>query len=792
MVSIIAVHQSGFNILLRDSENYLHLVGNNSHDLTLIEAFNNSSFKLADNESVLKFKSDSKGLIIYTSHQKLFILYHKQPNQNLIEYPFPNTTPCEKLDSECYSYKLSAQQLLALDFKCNISPRASMMSMSASIRKMFFNNIGAVVIGKNITIFINNNRIFVHEFIYHPDKKSTQHNSIPLIRCLFMHNCYDTRTSIACRTSIARKDYIVTSDLLCIRDGTSYHVILPEITNAGIKYINFEWKLIIKKDQIFWNKINECLYVKDGVKNIYFYNLKSQQLELLLDSQTEYLFSRSLFNTSLYKRDLTSISRIPSSNNDFWNFPEMTNISNINYVYNRSGFDTLIVLHRDVNTSFSYRRHDKITIINTSGLKYYGVVNDRFAYILDGKFNILNTNTNELALKSVTLPCAESSITKSFINITVTIETVDAIYYSYLFDASNQFRFIHLSRTIKSHITPGISTLEFINYDYKLILTRDRGESFHINHHQFVIDVFLEEISKVNPHGDHSVYFGTRMHWATGNGALRMAITFVLNAFAAKYLITHNFTTSLNIDILSKCSDTQLLNMGRFLLFCYNLTNCLAIRLPLLLIVAIQRRLPTIAALEFFAKNEDNEAYNHLLKIRHSELELAEAGFDDYIDGLNFISKFNVQYGSNMCTDYTIAKKIADGFLSSIKYSGFFETNLATFDFWLSGDYHIDIKSFLLTVYFGNLTTAAQRCIITSYIESLTQQQFRRLLINWSGTSVIKSSFSYQIYVCKKGNINVHFVACFTTIYIIESLFDEVPIEEWHTIFLDECMHADG
>ena len=767
MVSIVSIYQSGFQILLQDDENYLHLQGNNSQDQTLIEVFNNLSFRLQCNESVLQFKSNSKGIVIHTSAQRLFMLYHQQSdNPNLIEFPIPATTFSDpgKPESENYDYKLSAQQLLEMEFKPNISPRAQPMPIPTSIHKMSFFDVNAIVMGKNIKILVIPNRILVHEFV-NCSKKSTLHDTFPLKPSSQLHNCYDVKLPII------STDYFVTHDLLCIHYKTSYHVLLPEITNAGIKYIRFEWKATIKKDQIFWNKINDGLYVKDEAQNIYIYDIKTRQLELSLETQIPYPFLKS-----------------------FDRFQSLPEIANINYVYNRPGFGTLTILHCDPNSSFGYGKHDKSVIINTSGLKYYGIINDRFAYISNGKLNILNTNTVELVVKSFDLPCLESSIIKSAINITITIETADAIYYGYLFGALKQFQFTSINRIIRPQLKPGIDISETINRYYQLP-RRSREyeyETFRIDHQKFILDGFLARISRVNLYKKHSISFGSGRDWASGSGSKRMAITFVLKTFAAKYLITHNFMTSLNIDALSKCSDKELANMGCLLLFCYNTINCLTIHLPLLLIAAIQRRLPTVAALEFFAKHEDYESFTQLFKIKDSKSALAEAGFDNYSDGLNLVSKFDIQYDSKIMA-YSIARKIADGFLSNIKNSGIFETNLATFDFCLSGDYHLNIKSFLSNVYFCSKLTYTQRQLISKYIEGLSQQQFRKLLINWGGVSTIKPNSAYQIFIRDNNYyLNIHFESCYTTIYITESLFDVVPVEEWNALFIDECMHVAG
>lgn len=769
MVSVVSVYQSGFQILIQDAKNYLHLRGNNSHDQPLIEVFNNLAFKLQHNESVLQFKSNPKGIVIHTS-ERLFMLYHQQSDHpNLIEFPIPNTTFSNpgKAESENYVYKLSAQELFSLEFEPNISPRVQSIPIPPSIHKLNFSFVKSVVIGKNIKILVTPNQILVHEFISYPDKKQTLYDTLPLILSLFLHNCYNVKIPII------STDHFVTSDLLCIRYKTSYHVILPEITNTGIKYIRFEWKSTIKKDQIFWDKINDNLYVKDDTQNIYIYDIKTRQLELSFDPQIPYPFSKSFNN------------------------PSLSEITNINYVYNKPGFDTQLILHCDPNVSFGYKKYDRITIINTSGLKYYGVVNDRFAYIANDKLNILNTNTDELVVKPVDLPCLESSITKSVIDITITIETIDAIYYSYLFDISNKFCFAQINRIIKQPLTSGINHLEEINPTYRLSgrSREDSSEYFNINHKEFILEDILTRISKIDVYKRHTICFGTGLKWASGGGAKRMAINFMLKKFADKYLITHNFMTSLNIDTLSKCSDATLANMGKFLLFCYNAIGRLTIRLPLLLIAAIQRRFPTIATLELFAKNEDHEAFNRLLKIKHSKSELVESGIDNYVDGLNFISNFDIQYGSNICIAYDIAKKIANGFLFYMKSSFYytFETNLITFDLCLSGDYEINIKSFISRIYFSGRITESQRQLLIRYIENLTQPQLRKLLINWTGTSVIKTKFIYQIFITfSEATYYVHYSNCSRTIYIHETLFEIIPIEEWNCLFLDECMHVSG
>lgn len=257
-----------------------------------------------------------------------------------------------------------------------------------------------------------------------------------------------------------------------------------------------------------------------------------------------------------------------------------------------------------------------------------------------------------------------------------------------------------------------------------------------------------------------------------------------LKEYSNQYIIQHNYLTSLNLDELSQCNDAQLYIMGKmFVLSINNMDNHLPIRLPLLLICAIKRCLPTTEELEYFAFREDREAYVALKQIENDTAALQEAGFDTYEEALHSICKLDLGDDNS----FEISRKIANGFLLHSHISNLKTMNLPTLDYYLSGEYGLNSQQFLSKIVFDR-DVERYRELISSKIRTFTNKQLTTLLVNWSGTSVLSNTDKYRVsFGDPNSKVMVIFSTCARTLTLHPNIFRELDVDIIVDLLTSEC-----
>jgi hypothetical protein len=269
-----------------------------------------------------------------------------------------------------------------------------------------------------------------------------------------------------------------------------------------------------------------------------------------------------------------------------------------------------------------------------------------------------------------------------------------------------------------------------------------------------------------------------------GDGPKREFMDAALIDFSGKYLVKNNNCAEYNLEKMASLADDDLVTIGIMLhaVICHS-NSYLPIRIPLPLISAILKKNPTIVELEYFAKLEDPEAFNNLYPYKDDDKMIKTFGYDNYEECLKFICKFYHDEDNNLAIE-KISKLIATGFNNYNDIKNLAIMNMPTLDYFLSGDYNIDRNLLLKNLVIGIDSSDEKEEIhlenmIIDTIKNLSEEKLAILLKNWSGTSVVKKSNDYNIFISKQSDqvdkklaqYDIHFATCNIAITIKKQLF---------------------
>ena len=265
-----------------------------------------------------------------------------------------------------------------------------------------------------------------------------------------------------------------------------------------------------------------------------------------------------------------------------------------------------------------------------------------------------------------------------------------------------------------------------------------------------------------------------------GDGPKREFIDTAITFFSDKYLISYNRCCEFNLDMMKDISDDQLYYMGKMLhiMICHNKSH-LPIRLPLSLLSALVEKEPTIDELEYFAKIEDPETFKNILECKDNIELIKETGRVDYKHCLLELCKYNYCENNEFNEKIKhISKQIAMGMLEYTKIKNLSIMNLPTLDYYLSGDYLLNRKLFFknLNVYSPSNTDYSLKVI--EIINNLSDDKLSDLLKNWSGTSIVRKSYTYVIHILNDIKDKIFFGTCGTYIDISENLLTDTKFND--------------
>lgn len=684
-----------------------------------------------------------------------------------------------------------------------------------------FTKVADVIFGINANLYEINGKLILERF--NQARRGADHGisytyglgQLPMKIYADQRNCYELILPFE-----HQEKAVFYSNFAYIREGKRYHVIVPfaDVDKPCLWY-SFTAEFEVDPLFIYWERSSRCLFVKSD-DFIWIYQHSIQGLVKLMDSKIKHFFSDNEFDNSLcvpdienWKIYLNDMSTYATTSN-----MERTASSGIGIINPIEHAHTIEYVgtydHGFVLMIFESRpivRHrvllwEGFTSLNNVDLVHYGRLNDYCFVFIDQSTNDLcvissvqfrnqpsykNFNTSGRATYfEVALPCPASEIVSVEFNGAVVILTSDRVHYAFF---NEKFKFRSLSLTRLEPQIEEMQILNLINKEQRLSLTGDRiknsSRTITINseHRETILQQFLDAMRGIKAHKAYSFVCTSKIGTASSDGARMFAINEALQQLSRRFFVAHNTLYSLNLSELKKLDGEKLENLGKFLVFAYNNSSeRMSIRLPLLLLAALMRRLPTKAELEIFAQLEDPAALAGLYHMKNNTKSLLENGFEDYTDGLKFICKFDIH--NDKPAIYDIANLIAIGFLNNVTAQSI-QMNIPTLDYCLSGDYVIDISVFVSRVKYeyGTLSTVAS---IKTYICSLSPIKFRKLLVNWSGSGVVKSDdrFTIAFFGNTSDNNIVRFVTCTRSIRINNYLF-EIDPTTWDSFFIDECWH---
>ncbi|XWV26149.1 hypothetical protein QJ857_gp0930 [Tupanvirus soda lake] len=262
-----------------------------------------------------------------------------------------------------------------------------------------------------------------------------------------------------------------------------------------------------------------------------------------------------------------------------------------------------------------------------------------------------------------------------------------------------------------------------------------------------------------------------------GDGPKREFMEAAVIDFSEKYFIRNNANCEFNIEEMKKFNEDELVVIGSMLhaVICHS-NNHLPIRLPLPLVSAILKKKPTIIELEYFVKLEDPDALKSLQPYKDDVETIRTFGYDTYEDCLKSLCKFYHNVETNETID-KMCKLIAKGFRDYHDVKNISIMNMPTLDYFLSGDYLIDrdllIKNLIICDATIDNKDKKSKYIdhVISTIKNLPEDKLAIFLKNWSGTSIVKKSYKYHIYIEKHcDNSDIHFATCSIDLTISENL----------------------
>lgn len=686
-------------------------------------------------------------------------------------------------------------------------------------------NIPNVIFGQDVIMYERDNSFFVEIFNYH--QRNVGNSELYAYGRLAM--IPEIQMSGLFQVNLPSSDgkYTFTSSLLHVKQNNIHHVLVPYANSeACIHWIYFKSELDIDPKSIHFSELEKTIYViHDNI--CYRYYRPHQELVPFMSCDAMYGFAKHACSEEFFAIDVNYLKiggglKTSSPNHDF-----MKNLTGVYFIQSNSENATLnkmletshiIVVHTtEITSSYKYERIVQvggILCVNVRNIRYWNMLNDIcFVFVENNSLHVLNRkgqfirstecrhiNTiGNTSYCTYPLPILDSDIESIIMNGSIIIRTKKGnIFCAHFFeqfvfrqiDILPRNRIIKVPRLVNVKNVPGMRMSLGSN---AIETTIQIGEKCYPKLYS------MAELMDVNTEININQNNGIE-RVARGSGAKRAFIDQALREFAEAYLIQHNSLTSLNVQALRELKDNQLYVIGKMLVWALNASRVyLSIRIPTIVYAAVARTLPTKMTLEYFAHKEDPEAYFQLKQIENSPEALKDAGYDDYMQGLLTLCKFDRESsGKTGLTEseineeyergeYEIARKIADGILNHANIA-ICKLNLATLDYYFSGDYTINVDRLTEFINFGS-SASNYKSTVLSIIKKLSESQLRSLIRNWTGTSAVNySNIQLEVHV-SDSNINqiVDFHTCNRLLTINPRLFTEYPESTIIDFLVSDC-----
>lgn len=369
----------------------------------------------------------------------------------------------------------------------------------------------------------------------------------------------------------------------------------------------------------------------------------------------------------------------------------------------------------------------------------------------------------------------------SFTHDIILIKTLDKYYYKTFHDYQRKKyqkfgkgKFIELSfdskkllvNINKNNIVYSNKYFESDNYQIVYVNLGSDNLSKMIN----VMDLF-KNIS------DFAIqYIVNNKTVSSGDGPKREFIDSAIGTFFKKYLIQHNILTEFNLDLMKDFSEDTLESIGFMLhsFICYNLSS-LQFMLPLRVFKYISDKEITVDELEYFLKIEDPEMSKQMLKFESDPegFNMLETDYDNYADML--LHKTYYVNSDNKTLD-NVARAIGTGFKNYHNVPNLKYMNYPTLNYYISGINLIDRDALInLMRYPLDDDYKIYYEYFIKQIKIMPEDDLKKLLKNWSGTSILQKSGEYTINIGKiyNNNVGVNFSTCNKSITINQDIVQD-------------------
>ena len=573
--------------------------------------------------------------------------------------------------------------------------------------------------------------------------------------------------------------------------------------NTSISWLYFQTSFPVDEKNIYYLPGENSVYVKnDSSNSIYKYCHMIQKLvELSKDSKNLIISSNDgkspillciKKNNGIYVDD-GALNKVVGS------------YKLINYCIDMNSYEKSNFILIDKNSTKKYWIRDESLFFNVQGLIYYKLFDDGIVY-----FDNTNTlycctpyiipekryNTSEI--EKIVISSEITYYIYMFNNLPSDIINIKFTGYLILLECSNDKFYYH---TIESNDNFEVDKFAEIqinqNPDQISLLSKHyiiRTKKEFSNSVTLLVSITDKKFKKLlnivgmldNFTNFNIQYVNGTKSQSYGDGPKREFLEDAVVEFSNKYLINHNFLAEFDVNKFKKFTDDQLIHIGSLLhsVICHSGNN-LPIRLPLTLLSAINNKKPNIAELEYFAKIENPDAFNNVYQYKTDPEMIKTIGFDSYEECLKLLCKYNYQPETDNYV-LNLSKKIAKGFINYHEVKNSSLMNLPTLDYYISGNYSSNRDSLIrnLNISYASLTDNKidYSSIIINIIKLLPEDKFIALLRNWSGTSIIKKDFNYNIYITILKKKYIFFGTCDSHMEISEDLFQN---EEAHAVLVD-------
>lgn len=815
---ITSTHSSFTNILATDSDKKIWIMGSNDDGKTGVGTVGkpiyvpvDTGIQLQYDDEVDYFYCHTSMSIIFTKKGNLFVSQSIEKikealmfgNRSVQQTELGDIFDCvTDTDSESSSEDiLETMNYFGIMTHENREDTPESIILPVNNQKLFFSskntilskesyelvssNIDGIVISHQTVLFTKKNKIFVYDPSYH-------RRDMIVNKGLNLSAIQRTDNTLSYYELIFpfQPDKVTVCDTFIYFHANNYHHILfiSECFQTKLTWIYFTAKFKISYADIFISASDSSVFVKKS-NDIYKYDHTTHTIEKLLLYSPIKIFplmtndGTDTVICTLQKDGLWVIENARYNKiceyNHFLNY-----FVDINYKI--GGVSIILVDIKDHSRYFVFEEnlffniHDIYYKLTDEGVIYYDngsiffCTNDILAEHQYGTMEIENINVDDELFYIYLLNGVPDIDEIAITNEMILIKSQEKHYY-YCFTTmddelqTNKFMEIILYQksldTIEMHL---------INRQNKY---SDTSIELNVNIHADKLVKFMNivELIGISEYGFNIVYVDNFDIVSHGDGPKREFMESAINQFSDLYLTEFDVNAVFNMSTITELTGQQLYHIGIILhlVICHS-DNPLPIRLPLSILKEIKKTELNIDELEYFLKRDIPDVYRTVSLYKNPEkFKELDSDFDNYYDLLCDMCGLRKKY-------VDMSQYIAKGFLKYSEVKNLELMNYMTLDYYVSGNHQVN-KALLLK----NLRISPHdyQDTIIKIINGLSDEQLLTLLVNWSGTKIVRKNDMYHVIIIGEDSPHyidqdVLFTTCNITLHISVNLINDLTMRD--------------